>query len=269
MSYFSSIDYSNTLQGNLNDIRNIGNNSYTTLSNAIVKVGNQSAEALATAISANGIAIGALATAVFDTIVLGVAAGSFVVMQGTAGATGATGGIGPQGPKGDKGDKGSTGDRGDKGDTGAKGDHGDSYFTLSDTSIVYNQGNIITKDLFNNTCVNLSNVVSTKSDFYCPVQFYNNISISGNIYNTNLTTAIQSLNTDVDTLKANVNGNSSYISNNSLGTNVNIQGSFIDIGHVGSNIYINGQLYLNGNLVFRSSTQYQNSLDMIEYFNQI
>ena len=86
--------------------------------------------------------------------------------------------------------------------------------------------------------------------------------MSGNIYNNNLQNAIRDI-------QLNLNGNSSILGNNIIGTQANIQGSTINIGNITSSVYINGALYINGDLVFRSSNQYQNSLDMIEYFNQI
>ena len=102
-------------------------------------------------------------------------------------------------------------------------------------------GNIITKDLFNNTCINLSNVATWPSIYNCPTLFYNDITVSGNIYNNNLQNAIRDI-------QLNLNGNASILGNNIIGSQANIQGSTINIGNITSSVYINGALYLNGDL---------------------
>jgi len=100
----------------------------------------------------------ALALAVFNLILIGVATGAMVIAQGTPGATG------PRGEKGDTGDKGNTGDtgeKGDKGDTGDTGEKGDSYFTNILNDIKYSLGKIfVANDLTGQQTTIANNYVS-------------------------------------------------------------------------------------------------------------
>ena len=145
--------------------------------------------------------------------------------------------------------------------------------TISGNTVI--NSTLYIQDTNNNSISKLANDYSQLTYIGTNTTISGNLQINGGIINTQLSSNINTISSNIGTISGLVNSISGTIYNNSLNNGItvnrNVQtGAYdITIGTIFSNVFINGNLYYNGGLLYRPQNVRQNAIDFNEYINQL